>query len=326
GNRPAAIALEGLSTPVSTAAAPSANKRAPITLYTPGALLSSDLASSVAGSVAGSAAPAVSFVRLYDDGNGIFSIEIAAFVSDATQSKDVIAQLLQALGRAQQEASLKVLLLSGLDRGFLRGGREAYNDAVEQKLYQAIASFPCPVIAVLQRDVIGAGFMAAALCDFMVCGEDATYGYTDADTQLYPTAPETILFSERFGDVLAQDLLYLSRASTGKRLRAKGWTCPVLPGAEVEAYAQKLAETLATKSQEALRLLKQHLTRRLAPLVNELAQVDVTAAEHSSETVAKRIDSPSKHLHLETTEEGVLVIRFGVAKEEMGVRDLVADL
>src|SRR5262249_52745253 len=91
--KPAAIALGGLSTPVSTAAAPSANKRAPITLSTPGAHLSSDLASdlassvagrvasSVTGSVAGSAAPAVSFVRLYDDGNGIFSIEIAVFVS-----------------------------------------------------------------------------------------------------------------------------------------------------------------------------------------------------------------------------------------------------
>src|SRR5262249_50144991 len=174
--------------------------------------------------IEGSAAPAVSSVRLYDRGAGIFSIEIAAPVGGATSAKDLIAHLPQALDRAQQEASLKVLIISGAERCFLRGGREDYNKAIEQKLYQAIVSFPYPVIAVLEGDAIGAGFLFAALCDFMVCNEDAQYGYTDAQRHYYPTTAEAIVFGARFGEVLARDLLYVSTASTGRRLRGKGWT------------------------------------------------------------------------------------------------------
>jgi acyl transferase domain-containing protein/enoyl-CoA hydratase/carnithine racemase/acyl carrier protein len=261
----------------------------------------------------GSAAPAVSSVRLYDDGAGIFSIQIDAPLSGDTPAKDVIAHLLQALDRAQQEASVKVLMISGAESWFLRGGREDYNQAVEQRLFQAIVSFPYPVIAVLEGDTIGAGFLFAALCDFMVCNEDALYGYTDAQRHFYPTIPEGILFGERFGEVLAQDLLYLSTASTGKRLRRKGWTCPILPGAQVEAYAKQLASALATKSQDALRLLKQHLTRRQAGLIEALTRVEVGAAETENPPDA-RISTVSgtdpEYLHLDTSAENVLVIKF----------------
>ena len=315
--KPAAVALEAPGARVSAAAAPSANKRAPITLSTPGAHLLS--------SVAGSVAPAVSSVRLYDNGNGIFSIEIAASVSDTTQPKDVIAQLLRALDRARQEAQVKVLMLRGLDRGLLRGGREAYNEAVEQNLYQALVAFPYPLIALLQGDAIGADFLAAALCDFMVCNEDAAYGYTDAHTHLYPTTPETILFNERFGDVRAQDFLYASTAPTGKQLRSKGWTCPILAAGDVEGYARKLASALATKPQNALRLLKQHLTRHVAGLVNALTRVEVVApaTEDSFDAGEKTIAAPAKHIHLDASAEHVLVVKFGAATE---VTDLVADL
>ncbi|HXH40005.1 MAG TPA: polyketide synthase, partial [Thermoanaerobaculia bacterium] len=246
-----------------------------------------------------SASPAVSPIRLFDCGDGIFSIEIAV-----SQTENIINHLRQALDRVQQEEVLCVLMLNGLERCFLGGGREEYNEAVLLKLYQAIVSFPYPVIAAVQGDATGAGFMAAALCDFIVCNEDANYSYTDAESRFYPTAPETILLSERFGHLQAEDFLYLSPASVGRKLRAKGWTCPILPGRQVEPRALELASTLATKPQSALRLLKRHLNRRLTGLVDALTPVEAEARamEELSETVA--------------------VITYGRA----GVKDLVADL
>src|SRR5206468_4407366 len=103
------------------------------------------------------------------------------------------------------------------------------------------------------------GFLAAALCDFMICNEDASYQYADA------TPSVAALLSERFGDARAHD--FLLGFSTGRQLRAKGWTCPIVPAADVEAHAQELASSLASKSENALRLLKQHLTRTFAKLV-----------------------------------------------------------
>ncbi|HZI56808.1 MAG TPA: polyketide synthase [Verrucomicrobiae bacterium] len=163
----------------------------------------------------------------------------------------------------------------------------------------------------------------------MVLNEDATYGYTDEQLHLYPTAVETELFSERFSSVLAQDLLYVTRTAMGRQLRAKGWTCPILPGAEIEAYAEKLAVTLAAKSQEALRLLKQHLVRNLADLVKELRQVETTsgAMEHPSQTVVEEMTSPTEHIQLSTPAENVLAIRLSAtAGKQVGARELVAEL
>src|SRR5262249_51274257 len=147
-----------------------------------------------------------------------------------------------------QEASVKVLMLGGIDRCFLKGSREEYNEAIEQQLYQAIVSCPYPVIAALPGDVKGAGFLAAALCDFMVCSEDATYSYSDAQNHFYPTVAEANLLCERFGAAQAQDWLYVTTGATGRQLRGKGWTCPIVAAAEVETYAENLAATLARKS------------------------------------------------------------------------------
>ena len=312
-----AISLSSASGPAPTGAASSTHTRAPITL--------ANAASGVP--LTANVAPAAPAVRLYDDGNGIFSIEIAAAIGKTACTRDLIAHLLQAMDRVQQETSAKVLSISGIERCFRGGGREDYNDAIEQQLYQALVSFPYPVIAVLHGDAIGAGFLAAALCDFMVCSEEATYGYSGNQTDLDPATPEAMLFSERFGDVLAHDFLYISTTSTGEQLRRKGWTCPILPAAQVDASARSLASTLAAKSQHALWLLKQHLMRHLVGLVKELTRVDaVPAIEERPDTVAAQLASPAKHIHLDTSIDNVLVIKLCDGGKDVNGEELVADL
>ncbi|MBZ5526229.1 MAG: SDR family NAD(P)-dependent oxidoreductase [Acidobacteriia bacterium] len=198
-----------------------------------------------------------------------------------------------------------------------------------QKLYEAMVLFPYPVIAVLQGDALGAGLLAAALCDLMVCNEDASYGYTDVRRRFYPTAAEAKLFSERFGEVQAQDLFYVSGIATGRQLRKKGWTCPIVAGTEVEAHAQRLAAALATKSQEGLRLLKQHLTRRLAGLVKELTGVEAAAAavvEDEPGRVGREIVAAAGYIQMETPAEKVLLIKLGAGSQKVRGKELVAEL
>src|SRR5260370_8882500 len=175
---------------------------------------------------------------------------------------------------------------------------------------------------------IGAGFLAAALCDLMVCNEEASYGYSDPASHFYPTTAEAMLLEERFGAVLAQELLQGTRAATGKQLRGKGWTCPILPGKRIEACGQDLAATLAKKSQNALRLLKQHLVRNLVDLVEELKQVEagVAATEHSSQTVATENISSAEHIQVETPTENVVLIKWGGSQRQVGVQEWVREL
>src|SRR5205814_3289956 len=101
--------------------------------------------------------------------------------------------------------------------------------------------------AVVEGDTTAASSLAAALCDFLIGNEDATYGFANCRAHLHPWSAEATLVSERFGAARAQDILYLSTASTGRQLCTKGWTCPILPAAQLDAYVSKLVSTLAEK-------------------------------------------------------------------------------
>ena len=122
-------------------------KRSAVTLAAPGAPVpAAAVPSTPALQQASAGRPPITLstvtcgVRLYDDGHGVFSIHVAESVSSRT---DTISYLRQALERVQQEPALKVLLLSGLDRGVPRG-REACNDAVAREAVSRHRLFSLP--------------------------------------------------------------------------------------------------------------------------------------------------------------------------------------
>lgn len=211
-------------------------------------------------------------VSLFDNGNGIFSILIKATDRNNTLSENLIDQLLQTIDTLQRNDTVKVLIIKGSRNSFLCGGRSMLNVAIEKKLFQIIASFPYPVIAAMQGNATGAGFLMGALCDMMICSEEGTYSY--ADENFYPSENEYILLRERFGDNLLRDFLNNAKGLRGKQLMDKGWTCPVIPQDQVESYSRSLASSLARKSQESLCLLKQHLAGNIVTLANALNTVD----------------------------------------------------
>ncbi|NOU17184.1 MAG: SDR family NAD(P)-dependent oxidoreductase [Bacteroidales bacterium] len=266
-------------------------------------------------------------VNLYDCGNGIFSIQVSAEENN-TLERGLIGLLLRALEMARQTESIKVLMIKGTNRSFLSGGREHYNEAVGQKLHHAITSFPYPVIAAMQGDATGVGFLIGALCDFMICSRTGRYYYTSPQEGLYPSESEYQLFEERFGGVRATDFLYISEGSTGNQLKDKGWTCSILNQDQVEAHALVLASKLAKKSGASLRLLKQHLARHINDLVGALTVVDPLNANKQTDKsrAGSKITSTSKQILLETHAKSVLVIRVCDAKKGSGMKTLVADL
>ena len=273
-----------------------------------------------------SAAPS-SAVSSHEHGNGVFSIRVSDRHGGNTLSSELCAQLVEAIDTVRQAASAKVLILSGAPDVFLSGGRAHHNEAVRQGLYQAIVRFPYPVIAALQGNAGGAGFLVGALCDFMVCSQSATYHYVDARQGLFPTEDEDRLFSERLGRVHATDFLYLSSECTGRALREKGWSCPIVPPEQVETHVGALASSLAQKSQSSLRLLKEHLAHRMLELTNALAPVECVGGQpqagRGNADVA--ITAPGKHIQV-TAEDAVVILRICDAKKKHSAKTWITDL
>ncbi|MBL6449565.1 SDR family NAD(P)-dependent oxidoreductase [Fulvivirga sp. 29W222] len=270
---------------------------------------------------AASSTSEASYISLFDNGNGIYAIKIDAKSNNL--SKEVAAQLVHTLEYLKQSESVKALTLSGSNSVFLQGGREEFNIAIEENLYQTLASFPHPVIAVMQGDATGAGFMVGALCDFMVCSEASTYAYTVEG--LLPTVSEEKVLIERFGEAFAKDLLYQSAARSGRELKANGWSFPIVPSDEVEVYAKQLAEDLASKSALSLSLLKQHLGRHI------LAETEMLKAVKSLKTESKvaashQITSSSKLLKVEAEAEQVLTLKIAKSKKKDKLKDISSGL
>ena len=265
-------------------------------------------------------------VALRDEGSGVFSIRIADGAGANTLSPDLVGSLMAALDDARRTASLKVLVLDGGGSGFAHGARTACNEALAQGLYEALVSFPCPVIGALGGGATGAGFLVGALCDFMVCGEAAIYRYTDPEAGLFPTAQEDRLFAARFGRVRAADFLYASGGATGQQLGDRQWSCRVVADGQVGASARALAASLAKKPQDSLRLLKQHLARPLQALVQDLMHSAVPPIHAAEQAQPVQVAVPGKHIRVESHAGKVMLVGIRTTRKKYDTPALAADL
>ena len=212
--------------------------------------------------------------QLRDEGEGLFSLRLCDEATGNTLSGELIAELLEALETVRAVGTLKVLVLCGLAESFARGSRAACEEAVRGKLYERVSGFEYPIIAAMQGDGRGAGFLLGAVCDLMVCSESGCYEYNSASEGVFASAAEEQLLIRRLGRARAQDFLYAAGERTGRVLRQKGWGCPIVPVAQVEPQARRLALSLAKKPQHSLSMLKQHLSQEVLALTQVLSAVE----------------------------------------------------
>ncbi|CAB3765827.1 1,4-dihydroxy-2-naphthoyl-CoA synthase [Paraburkholderia humisilvae] len=262
-------------------------------------------------------------VKLFDDGDGVYTIEL----DTSELAPQCIESLLAALRAAEAASDLKVLMLKGGDV-FLSGARDAHADAIALGLYRALAAFPYPTIAAMRGDARGAGFLVGALCDFMICGEAARYGFTMPDAQLFPNQIRA-LFDKRFGRRCAAGLLYLDPLVSGSRLRQMGWGGQLAAAGDVEALAQAFAVDLAGKSRLALRLLKQELARSMLGAVETLhAAVQTRSMTPSADaaSIAPPDTAAFTQLRLQHDAPGALTITLCAAHREFDPHALAVEL
>ncbi|WP_459212158.1 beta-ketoacyl synthase N-terminal-like domain-containing protein [Aquimarina rhabdastrellae] len=267
----------------------------------------------------------VSDIKLYDKGEGVYSLEVAT-EQDNLLSEELIGDLVHSLNYVKDLPGLKVLIVRGTNKTFLQGDRNSYNECLTQGLYHTVASFPYPVIAEMQGDAMGAGFLLGALCDFMICSETSRYKYTNPKQGLFPTIKEEFLFEERFGINIARSFLYNIGTETGANLKGKGWNIPIVTLDQVGSYTEDLVRSLSEKPQNSLRLLKQHLIRGIAKQVTELKQVNTFKTEESLAGLETKLTTRSKYIQLETSIEGVLTVKIDTGSKNYKLKTLISGI
>ncbi len=168
--------------------------------------------------------------------------------------------LLDALRACENDADVRVVVLTGAGRAFCAGGDVEYMSGLQQsddipsfrKLLDAgrdvvlqIASMPKPVIASVNGIAAGAGCNLALACDYRIASDAAKFSESFVKIGLHPDWGGTWLLPRLVGRGRAMEILMSGRMIDAAEALAIGMVERVVPRDELAAETEKLALSLA---------------------------------------------------------------------------------
>lgn len=210
-------------------------------------------------------------------------------------------EMIDALRAAQDDASVRTVVLSGAGRAFCAGQdlgdfQRAYErdepiDVADhlRRTYNPLAALlrgiDKPVVASINGFVAGVGVSIALACDLRIAADDAKFTLGFARLGLVPDGSGSLLLPVLVGLGKALELALLSeRIDAAEALRI-GLVNRVVPAAELENATLALAEQLAAMPMSAMAHTKRAFNRAVLPnfaaWLDEEADMQQAASLHS---------------------------------------------
>ncbi|TDC57448.1 enoyl-CoA hydratase [Actinomadura sp. KC345] len=189
---------------------------------------------------------------------------LAAMLDLAATSDDVRVVVLEGAGG---------VFCAGGDLGMLAAGASIFGPAGEpearlaaQKALQRatvarLNEMGKPTIALIDGPAVGAGLGLALACDLRYAGASATLRTGFGRLGLAGDFGCTWLLHRLVGPSRALELLFFSPPVPAARARDLGLVTDVLPDDRIRGHVGKLAGRLAASSPDAVRAMKEHVTR-----------------------------------------------------------------
>lgn len=116
---------------------------------------------------------------------------------------------------------------------------------------------PKVVIAVVPGWAAGGGHSLHVVCDLTIASaEEARFKQTDADVGSFDAGYGSAYMARQTGQKFAREVFFLAEEYSAQRAYEAGAVNRVVPHAELEREALKMARTVLTKSPTAIRMLK----------------------------------------------------------------------
>jgi enoyl-CoA hydratase/carnithine racemase len=186
---------------------------------------------------------------------GVCTLTISRVEKKNALTDAMYGTLLSALQAAEKDPGTKVILFrsegpmftSGNDlKDFAAAAMSGVGDGPRnvELFLEALAGATKPIIAAVQGKAIGIGTTMLLHCDYVIVGEDAELKTPFIGLALVPEAASTILMPARIGYGRAFEMFALGEPVNAKDAVTWGLANKVVPNAELDAAAQKVAETL----------------------------------------------------------------------------------
>lgn len=222
---------------------------------------------------------------------------------NAISGPEIIAEIERACERVNGDTRIRVMIVTGADPAFSSGGNikdmaekkgmfagrpaqimENYRKNI-QRIPLAVHAVAAPTIAAVNGPAIGAGCDLALMCDMRVASENARFGETFLNVGLIPGDGGAYFLPRVVGMAKACELTFTGNVIDAGEAERIGLVNRVVPHEKLMEGALRLAEQIAAKPPEALRMAKRLLyagqTARLKDLLDQSAAYQALC--HSSD-------------------------------------------
>lgn len=141
---------------------------------------------------------------------------------------------------------------------FPAGTRHWYREGI-QRIPLALDKVETPIIAAVNGHAIGAGCDLAMMCDIRVASETALFGEVFVNLGLIPGDGGSWYLPRLVGRSKAFELTFTGDVIDAAEAKEIGMVSHVVPAGELMATARKIADKIARKPPEALRMTKRLL-------------------------------------------------------------------
>jgi enoyl-CoA hydratase/carnithine racemase len=201
--------------------------------------------------------------------------------------------LAEAIGRADEDDAVRVVLISGTQVCFTSGNDLADfmntppigKESPVMQFLGVLSQARKPLVAAVSGTAVGVGVTMLLHCDLVYAGESALFQLPFVNLGLSPEAGSTLLLPRMMGHQRAAELLLLGEAFSAEKAREVGIVNAVCPDGELLEMALHKAGQLAAQPAAAVRLAKALMKRGDATVVRE------TIAEEG-ERFMERLRSP----------------------------------
>jgi enoyl-CoA hydratase len=200
------------------------------------------------------------------------------------------------LDELRDDDSIRVVIFTGAgDKAFIAGadiaefaGRTALQQRaimLERGLFNAIDTFPKPVIAMVNGYCLGGGCELALACDIRIASETASFGQPEINLGIIPGGGGTQRLPRLVGEGKAMEMVLTGEIISAQEAFRCGLVNHVVPADHLEAKTMEVANRIAEKSPIALRLAKEAVKLASRSNLDEglRREVDVFALCFSSE-------------------------------------------